>query len=212
LFTLYANSNVRNMYIRYSNVPSKKGISGRKIAGIFLSEFEIKNVNIEETNSILTDHYDPVRRVIRLSREVSEGSSLASIGIAAHESGHALQHAQGYFPFKMRLKMAPCIKTLAIISLPLGLLGIMFNTALLDIAALCMIVIITFYVISLPIEFDASNRAIMLLKNKKCLNEEEIEKVRKILIAAALTYIAGTLFIILNFLSSIRERNSYEGV
>ncbi len=206
IFAFYAHSNVKRTYIQYSQVPSKKGITGKRLTKAFLKEFGAENVGVEEIGGMLTDHYDPRKRVIRLSKEVFSGKSLAAIGIAAHESGHAVQHIQEYLPFRIRARMAPIIKTLSLASIPIGLIGFMFEPMLIDITALFLITFILFYTVTLPVEFDASSRALALLENKHYLDEEELKKINKVLMAAAFTYVAGTLLLILRFISLFLSR------
>jgi len=187
VFGLYAYFNVRNTYARYSQVPAEKNITGRKIVRAFVKEFDVKNVSVEQVGGFLTDHYDP------------SGNSLAALGIAAHESGHAVQDAQEYMPFKARAAMVPVVNALALLSMPVGFLGFVYDPLLINIAALFLIALILFYVVTLPIEFDASARAVALLRNKNYLTEDELNGVRKVLTAAALTYIAGLLVVLMRF-------------
>jgi len=201
IFAIYAYSKARSTYIQYSQIPSKRGITGKRLAKSFLKEFGVENIGIEEIRGILTDHYDPQEKVIRLSKEVFSGKSLAALGIAAHETAHAVQDIQGYLPFRVRAKMAPAVNILVLLSITVGLLGFIYDPMLIDIAALILITLILFYMVTLPIEFDASFHAIALLKNKHYLDEEELEKTNKVLMAAALTYVAGTLVLVLRFLS-----------
>jgi len=197
VFAVYSYFNVRSAYVKYSQVFTEKNITGKKLVKSFLKEYGVENVGVEQIKGILTDHYDPHERVIRLSKEVYSGNSIAALGIAAHESGHAVQHAQEYFPLKVRGSIAPVINILALLSLPVALLGVIYNPVLANIAALFLIALILFYVVTLPIEFDASSRAITLLRNKNYMNKEELENVNKVLTAASLTYIAGLLVVLL---------------
>jgi len=201
VFGLYAYFNVRSTYAKYSQVPAEKNITGRKIVRAFVKEFDVKNVSVEQVGGFLTDHYDPNERVIRLSKDVYSGNSLAALGIAAHESGHAVQDAQDYLPFKARAAMVPVVNALALLSMPVGFLGFVYDPLLINIAALFLIALILFYVVTLPIEFDASARAVALLRNKNYLTEDELNGVRKVLTAAALTYIAGLLVVLMRFVS-----------
>jgi len=197
VFAFYSYFNVRSTYVRYSQVFAEKNITGKKLVKSFLKEYGVENVGVEQIKGILTDHYDPHERVIRLSKEVYSGNSIAALGIAAHESGHAVQHAQEYFPLKVRGSIAPVINILALLSLPVAMLGFVYNPVLANIAALFLIALILFYVVTLPIEFDASARAVTLLRNKNYLKEDELDNVRKVLTAAALTYVAGLLVVLL---------------
>jgi len=206
IFTIYAHSNIRRTYIQYSQVPSRKGITGKTLAKSFLKEFGAESVGLEEIGGMLTDHYDPRKKVIRLSKEVSSGKSLAAIGIAAHESAHAVQDTQGYLPFRIKAKMAPVITMIAVVSIPIGFLGFIFEPMLLNISALFLLALILFHVVTLPVEFDASGRALALLENKHYLDEEEIKKTSKVLTAAALTYVGGTLVMTVRFLRLIVGR------
>lgn len=205
LFVIYAQWKAKNTYVRYSQVQSKKGISGKKLTRDFLSYFKIKDVDIKEIKGTLTDHYDSKNKVIRLSKGVGEGLSLAALGIAGHEAGHAVQHSKGYLPFQVRNSIAPIITAIIFLS-PFLFIFSVFAPPLLDIVLLLLIIVIIFYIVTLPIEFDASRRALALLKGKNYLDKDELSKTRKVLMAAALTYVAANLVLIVRFFQLLLGR------
>lgn len=193
LISSFAQNKVNSTYNKYSKVISQSGYSGYQVARKILDKNGLYNVPIEMVSGRLSDHYDPTKRVLRLSRDVYNGNSVASIGVAAHEVGHAVQHEQNYSPLTIRNSIAPVVSFSSkflwvvifggiILSLP-GLVTIGIGIYILAIA---------FQLITLPVEFDASNRAIASLE-QGILSPAEIKPTRKVLNAAAFTYVAATL-------------------
>lgn len=193
LISSFAQNKVNSTYNKYSKVISQSGYSGYEVARKILDKNGLYNVPIEMVAGRLSDHYDPTKRVLRLSRDVYNGNSVASIGVAAHEVGHAVQHEQDYSPLAIRNSIAPIVSFSSkflwivifggiILSLP-GLVTIGIGIYILAIA---------FQLITLPVEFDASNRAIASLE-QGILSPAEIKPTRKVLNAAAFTYVAATL-------------------
>ena len=198
LLSLYAQTKVQSTYNKYMKVPSGRGVTGAQAAKELLHQNQVYDVTIEQVNGRLSDHYDPRSKTLRLSPEVYGSSSLAALGIAAHEVGHAFQHANEYGPLKLRNAIVPIANIGSNLAFPLFLLGIVLslpNLILIGIAAFSLAVL--FQLITLPVEFNASNRAIAALEDSDILYREETGPTRKVLNAAALTYIAATLMAVL---------------
>lgn len=207
IFLLCAHWKVAVTYARYSRVQSKKGLTGKELAAHFLEYSKAGKVGIEEIKGTLTDHYDPVKKVIRLSKGVSGGQSLSALGIAGHEAAHAVQDRKGYLPFRARNAIAPLVSTGAFLSPVLFVAsGFDPNSILSRIALVLLFLVVIFHVITLPVEIDASNRALVFLERKNYLQSAELEKTRKVLFAAALTYVAATLMAVFGFFAVLARR------
>lgn len=190
---MFAQSRVQSTFTKYSRVMSTSGYSGAEVARKILDENRLYDVPVEMVSGRLSDHYDPTKRVLRLSNEVYSGNSVASIGVAAHEVGHAIQHSNNYMPLKIRNSIAPIVsfssKFLGIIIL----LGIFIRiSGLITLGIVIYMGIVLFQLVTLPVELDASNRAIGSLSNG-ILSPAEIRPARAVLNAAAFTYIAAAL-------------------
>ena len=190
---MIARSMVTGRYRKYSTVRTVEGLSGASLARRILDNYGLANIGVEQVQGNLTDHYDPRTGVLRLSTGVYGGTSVAAIGIAAHEAGHAVQDAMGYGPFKVRQKLVPVAQIGSQMLFPLIIGGFFFQmTALYYIGAALYGAALLFQIVTLPVEFDASNRAVSYLE-KTGMPEGELTGVRKILNAAALTYVAAAL-------------------
>ncbi len=196
ILAIYAQLNVKSTYAKYSRLITKNEVSGYESARMILDRNGLYNVKIEKIHGHLNDHYDPRANVIRLSEDVYSGTSPASVGVAAHEAGHALQYAKGYIPVKIRTKIIPVTSFCSRWSMLLIFLGFLFLAfpfgyymALVGVAFYSMAVI--FQLITLPVEFNASNRAIKCLEGSNRFEDKEIKASRKVLKAAALTYVAA---------------------
>ncbi len=227
---IYAQFKVQSTYSRYSRVPSRRGLTGAQVAYEVLmragsedwavlrearGEVTTRSVRIELASGVLSDHYDPIHRVLRLSPDVYNSTSLAACGIAAHESGHAIQHAKGYAPLHLRTALYPLANLGSQAWMWLWLAGLIMggmryiNPTFLTLGIALFSCAVAFYVITLPVEFDASRRALIYLTEYKILDEGEMVGARKVLTAAALTYVAAALtavFQLLYLLSVRRER------
>ncbi|RKD34363.1 zinc metallopeptidase [Thermohalobacter berrensis] len=198
IFAMYAQGKVTSTFRRYLRVGSRSGYTGAQAARNILDRNGLHDVRIEMIGGNLTDHYDPRSKVLRLSRNVYNGTSIASIGVAAHEAGHAIQHAKGYYPLILRNNIAPIASFSSrfvwfLIFAGLFIPGIeIFGFNLLHLGILLYLAVIAFHVVTLPVEFNASNRAIAQLE-AGILSREEIRPAKKVLNAAALTYVAATL-------------------
>lgn len=199
LISLYAQIKVSSSFNKYLRVPSRIGLTGREVARMILDRNGLYDIEIEPIGGNLTDHYDPRSKVIRLSRNVYNGNSLASVAVAAHEVGHAIQHSEGYFPLILRNNLAPIASFSARFVWILIFLGFVISPFLLELGILLYLAVVLFQVITLPVEFNASRRALLQLENG-IISMDETEGSRKVLQAAALTYVAATLVAVLQLL------------
>ncbi|MGI6224902.1 MAG: zinc metallopeptidase [Peptococcales bacterium] len=201
ILAMYAQGKVQSTFHRYSQILSQRGITGAQVARRILDSYGLHEVEIEITGGQLTDHYDPRSRKVRLSNEVYRGSSLASLGVAAHEVGHAIQHDIGYTPLYIRNSIIPITQIGSTLSFPLLLLGLFMGIpSLAQLGVLLFTGVVLFQVITLPVEFNASSRALAILDSEGFLSREELAGTKKVLNAAALTYVAAALMAALNLL------------
>lgn len=199
LLGLWAQARVRSAFGQYSRVANSRGITGAQAARLVLDYYGLHDVRIEETGGFLTDHYDPRHRVLRLSPDVGRSPSIAALGVAAHEAGHALQHAKGYMPLQVRTAIVPAVQFGSFLGPLLFMVGFAlqafagfgFNLAVLGLALFSLTAI--FALVTLPVEFDASNRARKELMAMGILSPQEMAGVNKTLNAAALTYVAAAV-------------------
>ena len=193
IFTLYAQSKVKTNFEKYIRVPTRRGYSGAEVARMLLNQNGLHDVPIEAANSQLGDHYDPTKHVLRLSGEVSRGSSIASVSVAAHEVGHAIQHANGYVPLSVRNMIFPVARFGSSAAWIFILVGLMIPNlgGLMDIGILLFGAAVLFQLVTLPVEFNASSRALEMLDANGYIYEEEIKGAKNVLNAAALTYVAA---------------------
>lgn len=209
ILSLIAQILVKSAFSKYSRVESRNGITGRQAAALLLKANNIGNVVIEPVAGNLTDHYDPRSNVLRLSQPVYQNDSIAAIGVAAHETGHAIQHAQGYGPLGLRSALVPVANIGSSIGPWMAIVGLIVSLPLLvDAGIILFSAAVLFYLVTLPVEFNASNRAIAILRNNSVLSEEELAGVKKVLTAAALTYVAAALSAVMNLLRLILLRRS----
>ena len=193
VLALYAQSRVRSAYSKYSQVGSAAGITGAETARRLLREQGIVDVAVEETGGTLSDHYDPRAKVVRLSSGIYHGRHLAGLAVAAHEVGHAIQHATGYFALNLRHSFLPVANIGSWAAFPLFLLGFFFQSpGMVDIGILLYAGVVAFQLITLPVEFNASSRAMAQLVDGRYLRADEARDARRVLNAAALTYVAAT--------------------
>jgi len=205
VFGFYAHSKVSRLFEKYSKQPVKKGITGSRLARTMLNSAGLDDIVIEEVGGILRDHYDPRRKAIRLSRSVARGASIAAIGIAAHEAAHAIQDGTGYPPVKLRDSIAPIVEKAGYLVLPLLFFGILVGRMVLssffiDVAILLFLGIIVFYLVTLPVELEASSRAMRYIEDNGIVDAEELNGVREVLKAAVLTYIIAAALAVMQFI------------
>ena len=198
LLSLWASSSVNSTFKRYAKVFSSRGISGAEAAQRVLSASGVREVRIERVSGNLTDHYDPRTNVIRLSDSVYGSTSVAAIGVACHEAGHAVQYAENYGPIKLRAAIIPVTNIGSKLAMPLILLGIVlsflgdFSYAIVYLGIACFSLSLVFQLITLPVEFNASRRAMEAIESGNILSNEEQRGARRTLRAAAMTYVAAT--------------------
>jgi uncharacterized protein len=201
LLALWAQLRVHNAYAEASRIPARSGLSGAEAADAVLDNARVPGVHIEPVQGFLSDHYVPGERVLRLSPQVYAGRSLAALGIAAHESGHAIQDARRYPLLGVRNALVPLASIGSSLSWVLMLIGVLFSFfALVKIGILAFAATVVFQLINLPVEFDASRRARLALVEGGLIGRDEDAMVKKVLDAAALTYVAATLTSVLTLL------------
>ncbi|MDI9495750.1 MAG: zinc metallopeptidase [Bacillota bacterium] len=193
LLTLYAQSKVKTNFAKYLRVPARRGYTGAQVARMLLNQNGLHDIPIEAANTQLGDHYDPIKRVLRLSGEVAQGSSIASVSVAAHEVGHAIQHAKGYAPLSIRNMIFPVARFGSSAGWLFIFVGLLIPSlgGLMDIGILLFGAAVLFQLITLPVEFNASRRALEMLDANGYIYDEEIRGAKNVLSAAALTYVAA---------------------
>jgi uncharacterized protein len=212
IVAIWAQTKVNKAYRTYSKIPVASGITGREAAQRILDSGGVRGVDIRAGSGLLSDNYNPRKRTLNLSEANYAGSSVAAIAVAAHETGHALQHSDGFFPLQVRSLMAPVISFASYMLWPLLILGMMagFAAQAINIVVYVFLGIFVFQLVTLPVEYNASRRALSALVSGNILNEGEIYGARQMLNAAALTYVAATLVALLNvirFAAISRRRN-----
>ena len=192
--SIWAASRVKSTFARYNQTPIRSGYSGAQAAQAILHAAGIHDVSIEAVPGMLSDHYDPSKRVVRLSTEVLNGRTPAAVAVAAHEVGHALQHAQDYKPMEIRSAIVPAVQLGSQLAFPMILAGLFLHLpglALVGVIGFSLAVL--FHLVTLPVEFDASGRAIRILERSGIVSADEMVGVRKTLYAAGFTYVAAAL-------------------
>ena len=188
--TIYAQWKVRSTYNRYARVTVRNQTTGERMARRILEQEAITDVSIEKANRQLSDHYDPRKRVLRLSDP--DSPSVAAIGIAAHEAGHAIQHARNYSWFGLRTTIVPVANVGSMLAIPLFFMGFLFQVdALMTAGIIAFSAAVVFTLVTLPVELDASRRAVASLRTTAVVSEEELGAIKEVLFAAALTYVAA---------------------
>ena len=204
---LLASARVNSTFQKYSKMRTLQGVTGAPAAEQILRSAGIFDVRVERVAGNLTDHYDPKNKVLRLSDAVYAQATVAAVGVAAHECGHAIQHAKGYAPLKFRTALVPIANIGSILAWPLILIGLLFNSQssylLIQIGILAFSAAVLFQLVTLPVEYNASNRAIHILEGSGMMYGEEVGAAKKVLSAAALTYVASAAASILQLLRII---------
>lgn len=215
LISLWASWNVKSTFRRYQNTRNSRGLTAAQVARQILDDNGLYQIRIERISGNLTDHYDPKGNVIRLSDSVHDSASVAAIGVAAHECGHAVQHAVNYFPMQIRSAIIPVTQLGSRLWYIVFVLGLIFSNSyagmpLQMIGILLFSLIVLFQLVTLPVEFNASRRAMQTLESRYILAGEELSGARKVLTAAALTYVAALLGSILQLirLLGVSKRNN----
>ena len=204
LLSLYAQFKVKSAFSKYSQVQTIRKISGKEAAALLLRSNSISDVSIQRIGGSLSDHYDPSHKVLRLSEPVYDKTSIAAVGVAAHETGHAIQDKEKYAPLVLRSTLVPVANIGSSAGPYLALAGIIFRmNLLLNIGIILFACAVLFYLVTLPVEIDASRRALKVLEHNAVLNQEELKGAKKVLSAAALTYVASALTAMANLLRLI---------
>ena len=204
IISMIAQARVKSVFAKYSKMQTRRGISGREAAGLLLRVNGISNVSIEKTAGYLSDHYDPGHKVLRLSDPVYSRTSVSAVGVAAHETGHAIQDKVGYGPLILRSLLVPAANVGSAAGPYLALAGLIFGMPLLlNLGIVLFAAAVLFYLITLPVEIDASRRALKILEHNAVLTENELRGARAVLTAAAFTYIASALTAVASLLRLI---------
>ena len=208
LISLWAQFKVKSTYKKYSGISNSKNITGAYAAQAVLTHYGITDVRNERVAGTLSDHYDPRSKVIRLSEGVYSSNSIAAIGIACHEAGHAAQHAQNYVPIKVRNSLIPICNIGSTLGVPLAIFGYILGfEPLISIGLLLYAAITVFQLVTLPVEFNASRRALRVIDETNLLYDDESGGAKKVLTAAAMTYVAAMLVSLANLLRLILRFN-----
>ena len=210
ILSLWAQANVNSTFARFSRVSNRRGMTGYDAARRILDMNGLQNVASEHIAGNLTDHYDPRSNTVRLSDSVYGSSSVAAIGVAAHEVGHAVQHAVGYTPIKVRNAIVPVVNLCSQLAMPLFILGLIFSSSLFmltDVGIILFSAAVLFHIVTLPVEINASRRALSTLESSYMLEGEEIGGAKKVLSAAAMTYVASAAMALLQLLRLIAIRD-----
>ena len=205
VLSLWASATVKSTYNKYSRVYSYSGLTGAQAAAQILRQAGIYDVRIEHVSGNLTNHYDPKARVLRLSDSVYGSNSVAAIGVAAHECGHAIQDQEDYVPLRFRSAFVPVANLGTQVAFPILLLGVFLGSShfLIQVGLLCFFFGVLFQLITLPVEFNASGRAVRILRETGMMSDDELSKTKKVLSAAAMTYVAAAAASILSMLRLI---------
>ena len=212
ILSMLASANVNSSFRKYSQVANSRGITGQQAARMILESAGIYDVRIERIAGNLTDNYSPNERVLRLSDSVYNSYSVAAVGVAAHECGHAIQHQEGYAPLKLRSLSVPIANIGSKISWPIILIGLILGISpLARIGVYLFLFVVIFQLLTLPVEFNASGRALNILNTNNVFEGDEAKGAKKVLTAAALTYVASLFSTILQFLRLVLLTNGSGG-
>ena len=208
---MIASARVKGTFNKYSQLRSMSGMNGAQVAQRVLQAAGIYDVQVRHVSGSLTDHYDPRTKTVNLSDPVYNATSVAALGVAAHECGHAIQHAKNYAPLSIRSAFVPIANFGSMLAWPVILIGLLFNTRssglIIDIGILLFSAAVLFQLVTLPVEFDASRRALVMLRTQGILADDELKYTRRVLKSAALTYVASAAAAILQLLRIILITN-----
>ncbi|MFH1613204.1 MAG: zinc metallopeptidase [bacterium] len=212
ILAMWSQHKIKKNYSKYAKIKTQKGLTGQEIAKIILKKYGINNVSVESIHGEMTDHYDSRDRTIRLSSNVFNNSSIAALSIAAHEAGHAIQHHKLYFPLQIRNAIVPVANLGSNLAFPLFFIGFFFlhNKFLMDLGILIYFGAVVFSFITLPVEVNASQRALKILEQEEILVNNEILGAKQMLSAAGLTYFAATAMAVMQLVRMLilRDRNN----
>ncbi len=207
IICMIASAKVKTTFNKYSQYRSYSGMNGAQVAQRVLEAAGIYDVAVRHVSGNLTDHYDPSTKTVNLSDPVYNSYSVAALGVAAHECGHAIQHAKNYAPLSLRSALVPVANFGSMLAWPLILIGLFINgrssTLIIDLGIVLFSAAVLFQLVTLPVEFDASRRALVMLRTQNILSDDELKNTRKVLKSAAFTYVAGAAAAILQLLRII---------
>ena len=211
ILTLYAQFKIKSAYNKWSQVSSTSGLTGAQVAKSLLQRNSILDVEVGRVEGNLTDHYDPIHKTLNLSDGVYAANSIAAIGVAAHETGHAIQHKVAYGPLKLRQTMYPLANFGSMLAMPLFIIGLMVSSLkfLTTLGIAFFAASVFFTLVTLPVEFNASKRALAQLTSSGMIKGEEVDGARKVLDAAALTYVAAAAMAVLQLIRLLMIRNDH---
>lgn len=213
-FAMWAQWKVQSTFNQYARVRAGNGLTGRDMARQIMARNGVTDVGVEAVGGVLSDHYDPGKRIVRLSQDNFAGGSISAIAVAAHEVGHVLQHHEGYMPLQLRSSMAPVVGFASMAAGPLFLVGLLlgvrtpFSGVLMDVGIVFFAGAVLFHLVTLPVEFDASKRALAQLTATGAVMPQEVAGAKKVLDAAALTYVAAAAMAAIQLLRFVMIRNS----
>lgn len=211
LFAMWAQVRVQRAFNSYSRVRAQSGVTGAEVARDILDRSGLSHVQVQQISGTLQDHYDPRVKILRLSREVYASNSLAALGVAAHEAGHAIQHDENYVPLAVRSSLVPVASFGSRLAVPLFLLGLIFGPGLswlMTVGIWLFIAAVAFSIVTLPVEYDASRRALALLSQGGYVTREELPHAKEVLTAAGMTYLAATFVAVTQLLRLLILRGS----
>ena len=213
-FALWAQFKVKSTYEKFAQVPASSGVTGREMARAIMQRNGVSDVEVEPIGGTLSDHYDPGALRVRLSEGIYDGRSISAIAVAAHEVGHVLQHQQRWFPMQLRAQVVPVANLGSTLAMPLFFIGFLFGPRmpfggmLMDLGILFFAAAVLFHVVTLPVEFDASKRALAQLTSSGAVMPQEVAGAKKVLDAAALTYVAAASMAALQLIRLVLLRDS----
>ena len=209
LFAGWAQMRVQSTFARYSRVTARRGVTAAQVARMLLDRFGLTSVPVKRVDGRLTDHYDPRDKTLSLSDSVYGSTSIAAIGVAAHEVGHAIQHSGGYVPLALRNNIVPVVNIASSLAMPLFFMGFLFRgPVLMNLGIFLFLGVIVFHLITLPVEYNASARAVTILGQTGALTGDELQGAKSVLSAAAWTYVAATLMAVMQLVRLLALRNS----
>lgn len=204
LLSAWAQNRVQSTFNQYSRIPARGGVTAENVARMLLTLYGMASMPINRVAGSLTDHYDPTKKTLNLSESVYSSNSIASIGVAAHEVGHAIQHHEAYSPLLFRNSIVPVVNICSSASMPLFIIGLlMANSLLINLGIMLFTGALVFHLVTLPVEINASSRALKLLEQTHTLTPDELAGAKKVLTAAAWTYIAAALMSVLQLVRLI---------
>ena len=209
ILSMWAQFKVKSTFAKYSEIRARRGVTATDVARALLDRFGLTNVPVERIGGQLTDHYDPRDKTLHLSDSVDDSQSIAAIGVAAHEVGHAIQDQEGYAFLKFRNAIVPAVNICSTASMPIFFIGLLMSSFnLLNLGILLFCGVLVFHLVTLPVELDASSRAMKLLAETGMLESDELKGARSVLSAAAMTYVAALVMTIMQLVRLLALRNS----